>query len=145
VLEYFEVVEGVAHYRPAGKVLFQEVTTLASRALAACHESGVRKLLFDTTGLTGFEVPNVLQRFQFCENLARDARGVAVAVVAEQRMIDPGRFGTAIVRNRGAVADFFASEFDARKWLSGAEAPAGQCRISNRKTSNFRDAYEFEG
>jgi CheY-like chemotaxis protein len=119
--EHFEIEECTVYYRPVAKVSFQEATALVSTALAVCHESGVQKLIFDATGLTGFGVPSTMQRFNFAERLARDANGIVVAIVAPQQMIDPQRFGTTVARNRGAVVDIFSSESDARNWLHAGE------------------------
>src|SRR3954468_12118606 len=114
---HFEVVECIAYYRPAGKVSFPEVSALISAPLSVCHESGIQKLLCDLTQLRGFGVPNIVHRFWFAQQLARDAKGIAVAVIAPPRMIDPKRFGTTVAHNRGATADIFSSEADARNWL----------------------------
>jgi hypothetical protein len=54
--------------------------------------------------------------------LARNANGIVVAIVAPARMIDPQRFGTAVAHNRGAQADIFATEADAKDWLGSMSA-----------------------
>ena len=134
-LDHFEVVERIAYYRPAGEVSFPEVSILMNAALSVCHEKGIRKLLCDATGLTGFAVPNIVQRFWFGVELAREAKGVAVAIVAPKRMIDPKRFGTMVAQNRGAMTDIFSSESDARNWLLNVGEPA--CEISERSTAEI--------
>jgi hypothetical protein len=134
-LNYFEVIENITYYRPAGTVAFQELTALLSRALSVCRKNGTRNLLIDVTGLTGFEVPNIVERYWFVVQLARDANGIVFAIVAPQRMIDPERFGTTVARNRGALADIFSSEADARNWLcSVGRASADEIRVSDQST-----------
>jgi hypothetical protein len=127
-LNHFEVVECTAYYRPVGKVSFPEVSAMLGAALSVCHENGIPKLLCDVTGLKGFGVPNIVHRFWFAQQLARDAKGVVVAIVAPKRMIDPKRFGTTVARNRGATADIFSSESDARDWLLGVPERLGANR-----------------
>jgi hypothetical protein len=113
-----EMIDDLACYRPVAQVTFPEVISIAVRAILASHDVGARKLLIDVRGLTGFAIPNTIQRYSFAEQVARNARGLVIAVVADEKMIDPNRFGVTVARNRGALAHIFASEDDARKWLS---------------------------
>ena len=43
-------------------------------------------------------------------------------MVALPEMIDPGRFGITVARNRGFFADVFDSEEEAVEWLLDPEA-----------------------
>ena len=124
----FIVVEDTAYYRPVGQVSFPEVSKLISTALSVCRKNRIRKLLYNTKGLTGFGVPNTVQRYWFCVQLATNAKEIIVAVVAQEQMIDPDRFGTTVARNRGAIADIFSSESDAQNWLFSVGRDVSQDR-----------------
>ena len=115
--EHFEVVEGIAYYRPVAKGSHQEATALLVRAIEACHEIGVRKILVDARGLTGFTGPNTFERYEIAEQLAKAAKGVVGAFVLRPEMFDPDQFGPLVAANRGAKGRDFLSEADALKWL----------------------------
>jgi hypothetical protein len=91
----FEVVEEKAYYRPVSNVSFRE-------------------------GLTGFVVPSTAQRFNFVEQVASAANGVAVAVLERPEMLDP--FCETVAANRAVREQAFTSEAEALKWLRGAAA-----------------------
>ena len=75
-----------------------------------------------TTGLTGFEPPDVSERHKLATEWASVASGeVCVAVVAKREMIDPQKFGVFVATKRGLVADIFTSEEKARLWLEGVK------------------------
>jgi hypothetical protein len=121
--ERFEIGEGHAIHRPAGDVSFQEALDLLSEAIVYCRENGIRRLLIDTTKLTGFAAPGTAERFSMGERLARDARAaVKVAMVAKAELLDPSRFGVIVARNRGFFTKAFSSEPEAWKWLLDANA-----------------------
>ena len=111
----FEVVEGIAYYRPVAKVSFREATALVCRAVAACHEAGVKKILVDTLGLTGVKIPSTLDRLSFIEQVGSVANGVVVAVLERQEILDP--FCETAAANRGIRERGFTSEAEALKWL----------------------------
>lgn len=116
--ERFEIGEGHAIHRPEGHVSFQEALELLSQAIIYCRENGIRRLLIDTTKLTGFPPPVTAERFSMGERLARDARAaVKVAMVARPELLDPSRFGMTVARNRGLFSNAFSSESEAWKWL----------------------------
>ncbi len=116
--ERFEIGEGHAVCRPEGDVSFPEALERLSQAVIYCRENGIRRLLIDTTKLTGFGVPGTVERFSMGERLARDARAaVKLVVVARPEVLDPGRFGVTVARNRGLFSNAFSSESEALKWL----------------------------
>ena len=116
--EHFEIGEGHAVHRPEGNVSFQEALDLLSRAVIYCRENGIRRLLVDTTKLTGFGPLETAERFAIGERLASDARAaVKVALVARPEVLDPSRFGMTVARNRGLFASSFSSESEAWTWL----------------------------
>jgi hypothetical protein len=117
--DYFEVVEGIAYYRPKGNVTFQNAVAMASNALASCHAVGAGKILIDARKLIGFAIPNTFERMALGEQMGRDAKGVIIAFLVLPEMIDPEHFGVLVARNRGAMGEVFSSEAEAEKWLRG--------------------------
>ena len=121
--ERFEIGEGHAIFRPEGNVSFQEGLELLSQAIVYCRENGIRRLLIDTTKLTGFGEPGTAERFSSARRLARDARAaVKVAMVARPEVLDPARFAVTVARNRGLFTNAFSSESEAWKWLMDPNA-----------------------
>ena len=47
---------------------------------------------------------------------------VRLAVVARAEMIDAGKFGVIVARNRSLVAEIFTSEAEAAAWLDAPDA-----------------------
>ena len=71
-----------------------------------------------TLGLTGFQPPNVIERYYFINEWAKaSGHSVHVAVVAYPEMIDPEKFGVTVATNIGFVCDVFTSEEQALAWL----------------------------
>src|SRR5579862_49172 len=101
VSEHFEVVDGIAFYRPVATVTFREAIALAERAIAACHECGASKILIDSTRLDGFKIPTTFERFQLGEQLSGVAKGIVIVFVSRPEMIDPAHFGVTVAKNRG--------------------------------------------
>lgn len=120
--EHFEVVEDRAVFRPTGHVSLQQAVQMVASAIALARERKVRKLLVVTTGLTGFEPPDVSARHKLASEWANAASGeVCVAVVAKREMLDPQKFGVFVAAKRGLVTDVFTSEEKARLWLEGVK------------------------
>jgi len=114
----FQTAGNRARAQAVGVVSLNEAVNMVSDALARARQQRVSKILVDTTALRGFSSPNILQRYRFCHKWANTAgRALRVAVVARSEMIDPGRFGVAVMRNRGTIANVFVSETEAARWL----------------------------
>ena len=116
--EHFEIGEGHAIHRPEGHVSFHEAGELLSQAIVYCRENGIRRLLIDTTKLTGFGAIGTAERFAIGETLSRAAMAaVKVAMVVRPELLDPELFGVTVARNRGLFTSAFSSEPEALKWL----------------------------
>ena len=115
---HFQIVGDRACAQAVGFVSLNEAVNMVGDALAFARQQRVRKILVDITALRGFPPPTILQRYRFCQKWA-NAAGPAlhVAMVAPPEMIDPGKFGVTVMRNRGTVADVFVSEAEAASWL----------------------------
>lgn len=94
-----------------GEVAFQE----AARA-------GRKAVLIDVRRITG-RVPGILDRFDIGVRIAKQYREsdprVRLAILGNEPMIHPDRFGELVARNRGADARVFTDAAMALDWLVG--------------------------
>jgi hypothetical protein len=128
--DYFEVVEGRGYFRPVGSTSLEAAAELITVALAHARARGIKELLVNATGLTGFEPPSLSERYFIVENWARVARGaVRVAMVLRPEYIDPQKFGVTVAFNRRLVADVFELEGPALAWLGSRDPPSHVCKI----------------
>ncbi len=90
----------------------------------ACYRRLV-DLVLDTRGLTGFDAPDVIERFFMASNWAEVARGIPIriATIAHVEMIDQQKFGVTVATNRGLIVDVFATETAAIAWLESQPPP----------------------
>ena len=63
--EHFEIMEDHAVFRPSGQVSLEQAVQLITSALVYAREQHIKKLLVVTTGLTGFEPPNLCNALLF--------------------------------------------------------------------------------
>jgi hypothetical protein len=116
--ERFEVGETHALFRPEGNVSFRAAGDLVGRAIVYSRENGIRRLLIDTSKLTGFGPVGTAERFAIGDRLAREGMAaVKVAIVVSPELFDPKRFGITVARNRGLFSNVFPSEAEALAWL----------------------------
>ena len=103
---------------------------LVTVALAHARAHGIKELLVNATGLTGFPPPTLGERYFIVENWARVARGaVRVAMVLRPEYIDPQKFGVTVALNRRFIADVFELEEPALAWLGSGAPPFHACTI----------------
>ena len=95
------------------------VGELAFREAARASRKAV---LIDVRRVTG-RVPSVLERFDFGVRIAKhyleSEPRIRVAVLGDEPMIHPERFGELVARNRGGDARVFTDETMALDWLVG--------------------------
>ena len=116
---YFEVMDQYAAYEPVGEVSFDEALRLVTEAIIYARENSIRRLLVDTTQLTGFGPPSTTERFSMGETFAREGQSkVVLALIARPEMIDENRFGMIVARNRWLHCDVFQSKAEAIAWLT---------------------------
>jgi hypothetical protein len=97
---------------------FRSKKWLISRAVIVCRKQKIEKLLIDSTRLSGFDLPEVSERFHLAERIARDAASlVKIAHVASPEWVRSGKFGVMVAKNRGLDAEIFDSASPALKWL----------------------------
>jgi hypothetical protein len=117
-LSGFEICRDLANYRPSGSINLSEAAALVTHAISRAREAQVRKLLVNLSGWTSLSIPSVADRFFYIQEWALASRGLLrLAVVAPPEMIDPQKFGVAVARNRGLIAEVFVSEKEALSWL----------------------------
>ena len=93
--EHFHLEPDYGYSCPEGKVSLQEGIDLVSGAIACCADQQVRKLLVNTTGLTGYAAPTMSDHFFLAGQLSKAAKSVVrIAVVLRPELIDPGKFGS---------------------------------------------------
>src|SRR5215813_1539689 len=113
-LEHFEILENCAVFRPTGQVTLECAVETVKVAIAFAREHRIRKLLVNTSNLTGYEPPGIATRYFFINDWARAAGGdVRIALVARPEMIDPQKFGRTAAANVGFIIDVFKTEEEA--------------------------------
>lgn len=116
--EHFEVMEGYSRYQLWGHGRLSEAAKLVIAAIEFAREQGGHKLLVDTTGWTGHDSPDTLQRFSVAAAFAQAARSaVKIALVVRPEMMDPEKFEVTVAINRGMNGNVFDSEKEALAWL----------------------------
>jgi hypothetical protein len=117
-LEHFELKKDYAVFCPVGEVSFDEMAAMISRAVIVCRKQKIEKLLIDSTRLSGFDLPEVSERFNLAERIAHDAASlVKIAHVASPEWVRSGKFGVVVAKNRGLDAEIFDSASTALEWL----------------------------
>ena len=95
---------------------FPDLKVQFAKVLEVCIDRKPSRLLMDMTGITG--VWSTLDRFELGTLGAQMAPHVGrVAALAQGFMIDTGRFGAQVARNRGLTADVFDDREKALAWL----------------------------
>ena len=120
-----DVIDGIGRCRPEGAHSLVEAVDLVSRTIAHCRTLGIERLLFDATGMSGFPVPTLVERFLMVEDWAQESAGtVTVAMVAHDEYIHPQKFGVKVALRFGLVCDVFTTREDALQWLLEGGRPA---------------------
>src|SRR6185295_17384701 len=102
--EHFELRETHAVFRPSARVSEQQAIALVTSAIAYARAQKIKKLLLDTTALTGFKPPDIATRYYYIHEWATAARGqVYIAILARPEMIDPRKFVVTVAANIGLI------------------------------------------
>ena len=117
-IEHLEIVDGVGHYTPKGRVSLVDGVQLVTDAIAHCRTQGMQRLLVDVRQIHGFSIPTLPDRFWMMHDWAQASAGiVTVAMVALPQYIDPGKFGVKVAADLGLEGDIFTSDVLAMEWL----------------------------
>ena len=118
VPESIKVIDQCAFTRPEGEVTLEETVTMVEQAIIHARDNKVPKLFFNGLQLTGIRSPLLPERYFIARQFAAAAQGqVQMALVIQQYLIDPERFGVQVARNAGMNVDVFNNEPDALAWL----------------------------
>jgi hypothetical protein len=114
-----EQVGDIGFFRPVQSCRFQQAVQLVAIAMVQAREQGLRKLLVNSHGLTGFDPPSVFERLAMIRTWAESAQGrLKVAMVTPPELMDSERIGVVIAASVGLDGNTFASEAEALDWLN---------------------------
>jgi hypothetical protein len=107
-----------AFYRPTGQITFEQGIEMGAAAIRTARNLGLLDLLLDSTGVSGFEIPDAIARYRLGASWAAAAGPqFRVALVVKQEFLDRQKIAAVVMQNRNAIADVFASEAEALAWL----------------------------
>lgn len=122
-MDHFEQIGTRGFYRPVARATLEKCFEMMAMATLEARRRGLKDLLVNTTGFTGYEIPTVFDRYDWATRLAADAgSALRVATVVRSDVFDPQKIGAVMAQNRGAFADIFTSEADALAWLDAGAA-----------------------
>ena len=91
---------------------------MVEAAILYTRDQHIPRLLVDIRGLTGFEPPDLTARYFIARRWASTADGkIRCAMVANNNVIDPDKFGLRVALNRGFIANIFDSDTEGLSWL----------------------------
>ena len=122
---------GFLHVVASGEFSLEEAKWTFRKVIDVVSEHKSEKVLFDGRELIG--KPDFIERFYYGEfvahcsqkcvaqihniSLETGARGPRFAYVLKEPVLDPGRFGETVARNRGMIVKAFDNPDDALGWL----------------------------
>jgi len=116
------LVDGIGVFKPTGSFRFQQAIALVTAVIVKAREQGLRKILIDSRGLSGFQPPSLSERHWMVREWVEASGGrLKIAVVAPEAFIDPEKFGIVAAANFGVTSEVFTSELEAMQWLHGVE------------------------
>jgi hypothetical protein len=116
-------------YRPVAQVSLEQGFALIESALVRARELGLTDVVINTLGLSGFRSPGVFDRYEFALRMVAGSGGaLLVAVVVRADVIDFQKIGMLMARNRGVIAEIFATEREALCWLDSLPIAMGRLR-----------------
>jgi hypothetical protein len=118
ILVQLESQNGYVCFHPVEECMAGEAAKLISEAISLACDQGVKKLLVNIYGLTGFDPPPVHLRFVYADGFAAAATTpIKFVLVCRPELIHEDRLGVLVARNRGLWCNIFASESEALDWL----------------------------
>lgn len=110
-------------FRPVGPSSLVAAIDMVSDVMAFALQQHAREVLVNLTELTAIDQPNLFERYEAINTWARASKGILrLVLVTRPELIDPQRFGVTVARNRGFVANVFATEAEALAWLDSLAA-----------------------
>jgi hypothetical protein len=121
--DHFEHLGSRGFYRPLGVVTFEQAVETVAVGIEHAHKLGLKDLLANAHGLSGFSVPTTFGRYAFAVRWAQAGGGVLrLAIVTRPELIDHEKIGMVMAQNRGLDVDVFTNEADAIRWLDSRAA-----------------------
>jgi hypothetical protein len=116
--KHFEQVGRRGFFRPVGVMSFDQAIEVVSEGMRHARSLELVDLLVNTSGITGFPVPDVFARYSLASKWAESAgASLRVALVARPELMDPQKIGVLMAQNRGVSGDVFSTEAAAIAWL----------------------------
>jgi hypothetical protein len=115
-----EAKEGYLFVRLEGLFKPEDINGVFKAVAEATERADSARLLMHCLGTTG-PAPTTLERYQIAMRSLELPRGIRFAMVAREEVLDPGRFGQTVARNRGLPFAVFADEAPALAWLLSDE------------------------
>lgn len=116
----FRVLPGHLQLDLTGTFSQADALSIYTKAFALAAEHGRDAVLIDARGVKPPE-PTLMQRFDQAIHVAgihqRQVRRVRLAILGDEPIIDPNRFGEIVATNRGANLKVFTNEQMALDWL----------------------------
>lgn len=110
-------------YRIEGTQSLAKAVDDVDQCLREALDAGVRRVLVDVRGLTGFAKPDILARLGMVRRWAATTQGrVKMAMISRAEINDSERFDVVLARSMAFDGDVFEHEDEARRWLE--ESPA---------------------
>lgn len=113
----------IRRYRLEGSRSFAQAVDEIDQCLSDALTSGIRRVLIDIRGLSGFAKPDVVARVGMVRRWAATAQGrLKVAMISPAEINDHERFDVVLARSLAFDGDVFEHEEDARHWLEQSPA-----------------------
>jgi hypothetical protein len=120
---HFEQIGTRGFLRPTGVVTLEEATEIVAAGIERAQKLGLKDLVVNVHGLSGFAIPTTFGRYAFAVRWAQAAGGsLRVAFTSRPEFIDHEKIGMVIAQNRGLDTDVFTTEADAVSWLDARAA-----------------------
>jgi hypothetical protein len=113
------------HLHCRGTYSLKAIMELFEKAFDIASREGLKAVLIDGRDVKGVP-PTTLERYTFGVHVAElqldKGRCIRLAVVANEPIVDPRRFGETVARNRGATIRVFTDIDEAIAWLDRKDA-----------------------
>lgn len=111
--------DGYVHCRCTGVYEYDSAMHSFSYSLELAHQHRLRAALIDIRDVqTGNKPPDTNERYNIGNYIAtHNPNGIFYAIVGNEPLIDPERFGETVSLNRGAIGRVFTDPDQALAWL----------------------------
>lgn len=114
--------EDFLEVRILGSFLIDRFKRQFDAAVRACRERKRSKLLVDSTRIEG--PISTVDRYHMGNYGAQEGVDLQVASLTRPDLVDPGKFGVVVAKNRGLTIDVFTDRQKAVDWLQSLDTDA---------------------